>query len=98
MVIFQNFLGKTSVLTWLLQETECDVTARDISGSTVAHLAARYGYLNTLRRIVEFGGDDVLTSRTNSGALPLHCAATWGHLDTLKFCVERNSRCVQQAT
>jgi len=63
-----------------------DPNARDpILGLTVSHDAARDGYLDTLRVLVENGADVNLLD--NKGNLPLHLAAQGGCLDVVQYLV-----------
>ncbi|XP_020647292.1 cyclin-dependent kinase 4 inhibitor D [Pogona vitticeps] len=56
---------------------------QDESGTTPAHDAARTGFLDTLKILVEYGAD--VNVPDASGSLPLHVAIWEGHADVVCF-------------
>lgn len=56
---------------------------QDVSGTTPAHDAARTGFLDTLKVLVEHGAD--VNAPDNTGALPIHLAVQEGHTAVVKF-------------
>ncbi|XP_047443531.1 cyclin-dependent kinase 4 inhibitor C isoform X2 [Mugil cephalus] len=78
-------LGDTGVVEALL-EAGADPNVPDPScGLTVTHDAAREGFLETVRTLVEYGADvNLLDNRNN---LPLHWAAGGGHLEVVELII-----------
>ncbi|KAM6218475.1 cyclin-dependent kinase 4 inhibitor D [Rhynchocyon petersi] len=56
---------------------------QDESGTTPAHDAARTGFLDTLRVLVEHGAD--VNAPDGAGALPIHLAVREGHAAVVSF-------------
>ncbi|XP_008156279.1 cyclin-dependent kinase 4 inhibitor D [Eptesicus fuscus] len=56
---------------------------QDASGTTPAHDAARTGFLDTLKVLVEHGAD--VNAPDNTGALPIHLAVREGHTAVVRF-------------
>lgn len=56
---------------------------QDVSGTTPAHDAARTGFLDTLKVLVEHGAD--VNTPDGTGALPIHLAVREGHAAVVSF-------------
>lgn len=56
---------------------------QDASGTTPAHDAARTGFLDTLKVLVEHGAD--VNAPDDTGALPIHLAVLEGHRAVVSF-------------
>ncbi|KAK2506050.1 hypothetical protein MC885_011778 [Smutsia gigantea] len=56
---------------------------QDASGTTPAHDAARTGFLDTLKVLVEHGAD--VNTPDGTGALPIHLAVQEGHTAVVSF-------------
>lgn len=56
---------------------------QDASGTTPAHDAARTGFLDTLKVLVEHGAD--VNMPDDTGALPIHLAVLEGHTNVVSF-------------
>lgn len=79
-------LGNTDIFKALL-EAGANPNARDrILMLTVTHDAAREGFLETVRVLVDHGADVNLADE--NGNLPLHLAAKEGHLEVVKLLLE----------
>ncbi|XP_048832270.1 cyclin-dependent kinase 4 inhibitor C [Brienomyrus brachyistius] len=71
-------------LAEMLLEAKADPNKRDpVKDLTIAHDAARDGYLDTLRVLVKYGAD--VNAVDSDGNLPLHLAAQAGCLDVVEF-------------
>ncbi|KAL4634894.1 hypothetical protein GN956_G13936 [Arapaima gigas] len=82
-------LGNSDVASALLK-AKADPNVRDAAcGLTVTHDAARDGYLDTLRVLVEEGADVNLLD--GHGNLPLHLAAREGNRDVVEFLLQRTA-------
>ncbi|KAK6484554.1 cyclin-dependent kinase 4 inhibitor C-like isoform X1 [Huso huso] len=80
-------LGNPSIAEALLR-AKANPNERDpLLGLTVAHDAARDGFEDTLRVLVDYGAD--VNIQDSEGNLPLHLAAKEGNLDVVKFLIER---------
>ncbi|KAK1164193.1 cyclin-dependent kinase 4 inhibitor C-like isoform X1 [Acipenser oxyrinchus oxyrinchus] len=80
-------LGNPSIAEALLK-AKANPNERDpLFGLTVAHDAARDGFEDTLRVLVDYGAD--VNIQDSEGNLPLHLAAKEGNLDVVKFLIER---------
>ncbi|KAK7090121.1 hypothetical protein V1264_009963 [Littorina saxatilis] len=67
-----------------------DVNAKDKSGYTALHYAARSGHLQVCRLLLSHGSD--VNSVTNTGqATPLHRAAYMGHHDLVKLLLQHKA-------
>ncbi|XP_047231428.1 cyclin-dependent kinase 4 inhibitor C isoform X2 [Girardinichthys multiradiatus] len=79
-------LGNSALVNALL-EAGADPNVRDmILKLTVTHDAAREGFLETVRVLVDRGADVNLADE--NGNLPLHLAAKEGHLEVVKLLLE----------
>lgn len=58
-------------------------------GLTVMHDAAREGFADTVRVLLEHGADTNVVD--NSGNLSLHLAAREGHLEVVRLLIERTA-------
>ena len=65
---------------------DADVTARDSSGNTPLHVAARGGRVEVVRTLILDGNADV-TARDNTGNTPLHVAAEGGKKDVVNILI-----------
>jgi len=63
-----------------------DITTCDPEGCTPLHLAAKYGYSMTVRRLLQFQAD--VHARDHAERTPAHWSAFKGHLDIVKLLVE----------
>ncbi|XP_006875161.1 PREDICTED: cyclin-dependent kinase 4 inhibitor D [Chrysochloris asiatica] len=74
--------GSPTIALELLKQGACP-NVQDISGTTPAHDAARTGFLDTLKVLVEHGAD--VNRPDSSGALPIHLAVREGHEAVVSF-------------
>lgn len=66
----------------LLHRAGADLKARDMTGSTVAHMAATSNSVLSLRAIFDcFGDPAVLSVHANNGATPAHIAAAFDNAE-----------------
>ncbi|KAI3368780.1 hypothetical protein L3Q82_025765 [Scortum barcoo] len=78
-------LGSTAVIEALLA-AGADPNVRDPTcGLTVMHDAAREGFVESVRVLVDHGADANLTDK--KGNLPLHLAAKGGYLDVIQLLI-----------
>jgi len=63
-----------------------DVTTRDTEGRTPLHLAAFFGYRDTVRSMLSHEAD--VNARDNSERTPGHWSAFKGHVEVIKMLVE----------
>lgn len=54
-------------------------------GRTCAHFAAAGGHVECLRKILEIGGKEALSTVAADGSTPAHAAAAHGHVDVLRL-------------
>ncbi|XP_068176325.1 cyclin-dependent kinase 4 inhibitor C [Antennarius striatus] len=79
-----------SALVQTLVEWGADPNARDPAcGLTVLHDAAREGFVDSVRVLVNNGADANLAD--GQGNLPLHLAAREGHLEVIRLLIERTT-------
>lgn len=64
-----------------------EINATDKNGWTPLHCAARAGYLDVVKLLVESGASP--KSETNLGSAPIWFAASEGHNDVLKYLMEK---------
>lgn len=72
----------------LLHRAGADLQLRDMTGSSVAHMAASSNSVLSLRAIFDcFGDPGVLSVHANNGATPAHVAAAFDNAEVnpLKF-------------
>ncbi|KAK1342767.1 hypothetical protein QTO34_015533 [Cnephaeus nilssonii] len=85
-VPFRRFLvmmfGSPTIALELLKQG-ASPNVQDTSGTTPAHDAARTGFLDTLKVLVEHGAD--VNAPDNTGALPIHLAVREGHTAVVRF-------------
>ncbi|XP_004716894.2 cyclin-dependent kinase 4 inhibitor D [Echinops telfairi] len=74
--------GSPAVALELLKQGACP-NVQDRSGTTPAHDAARTGFLDTLKVLVEHGAD--VNAPDGTGALPIHLAVQEGHAPVVSF-------------
>ncbi|KAJ7316486.1 hypothetical protein JRQ81_002648 [Phrynocephalus forsythii] len=79
--------GNIFVAQELLKEG-ANPNVQDESGTTPAHDAARTGFLDTLKILVEYGTH--VNMPDASGSLPLHVAVREGHADVVGFLAPRS--------
>ncbi|XP_029285845.1 cyclin-dependent kinase 4 inhibitor C isoform X1 [Cottoperca gobio] len=83
-----NF-GNVKVVEALL-EAGADTSVRDpVLNLTVMHDAARAGYIDSVRMLMDHGADINLTD--DVGNLPLHLAAMEGNLEATQLLIERTA-------
>ncbi|TNN74383.1 Cyclin-dependent kinase 4 inhibitor C [Liparis tanakae] len=82
-------LGNTAVVEALLRAGS-DPNLRDpVCGLTVMHDAAREGFVESVRALVDYGAD--LNLVDEQGNLPLHLAAREGHLEATQMLIGRTA-------
>lgn len=74
--------GSSAIALELLKQG-ANPNIQDASGTTPAHDAARTGFLDTLRVLVEHGAD--VNAPDGTGALPIHLAVREGHNAVVSF-------------
>nr|XP_033771151.1 cyclin-dependent kinase 4 inhibitor C isoform X2 [Geotrypetes seraphini] len=77
-------LGNTGIARRLLYKG-ADPNLKDRTGFAVIHDAARAGFLDTVKTLLQFQAD--VNIEDNEGNLPLHLAAQEGHLGVVEFLV-----------
>lgn len=82
-------LGNEGLVAALLRLGANPAVRDPILGLTVIHDAAREGYEETVRVLLEHGVDVNVTDK--KGNLPLHLAAMKGHLSVVKLLIERTA-------
>ncbi|KAM8889174.1 cyclin-dependent kinase 4 inhibitor C [Synchiropus picturatus] len=82
-------LGSDAVVEILLFAGANPNLPDPVLGLTVMHDAAREGFLDTVRLLMEHEADVNVTD--NRGNLPLHLAAQEGHLKLVELLIERTS-------
>jgi tyrosine-protein kinase len=75
----------------LLLACKPDFTVRDSKGSTALQLAARNGFHEAVRLLVERGGADVQERNATTGWVALHEAAFRGHVECSKTLLKLNA-------
>ncbi len=63
-----------------------DTTTRDIEGRTPLHLAAFFGYADTVHKLLEQQAD--INARDNNQRTPGHWSAYKGHIEVIKMLME----------
>ncbi|XP_010737145.3 cyclin-dependent kinase 4 inhibitor C [Larimichthys crocea] len=82
-------LGSTPVIEVLLK-AGADPDRRDqVCGLTVTHDAARQGFVDSVRLLLDYRADPNLCDYKNN--LPLHLAAMWGRLEVVKVLIGRTA-------
>ncbi|XP_038571859.1 cyclin-dependent kinase 4 inhibitor C [Micropterus salmoides] len=82
-------LGNTAVVEALLL-VGADINVRDPAcGLTVTHDAAREGFIDSVRVLVDRGADTNIVDE--QGNLPLHLAAREGHLEVVQLLIGRTA-------
>ncbi|XP_070688916.1 cyclin-dependent kinase 4 inhibitor C isoform X2 [Pempheris klunzingeri] len=82
-------LGSAAVVEVLLQ-AGADPNIRDpVCSLTVTHDAAREGFIDSVRALVDRGADTNLADE--QGNLPLHLAAREGHLEVTRLLIGRTA-------
>ncbi|XP_062968371.1 cyclin-dependent kinase 4 inhibitor D [Cynocephalus volans] len=74
--------GSTTVALELLKQG-ASPNVQDASGTSPVHDAARTGFLDTLKALVEYGAD--VNVPDGSGALPIHLAVQEGHMAVVSY-------------
>lgn len=74
--------GSPTIAVELLKQG-ASPNVQDASGTTPAHDAARTGFLDTLKVLVEHGAD--VNAPDGTGALPIHLAVREGHTAVVGF-------------
>ena len=81
--------GDDEKIDWLLEQEETSVNTGDRFGFTPLHLAAAYGHLNIVRKLIMAGADARATTWPDRYT-PLHSAAERGQAHVVRyFMVER---------
>ena len=75
--------SRTSTAALELLKQGASPNVQDASGTTPAHDAARTGFLDTLKVLVEHGAD--VNAPDGTGALPIHLAVREGHTPVVSF-------------
>jgi ankyrin repeat protein len=70
----------------LLLESEADVNAEYLDGTTPLHLAAESGYRDLAELLI--ANKAKINAQSNDGTTPLHWAAVNGHNDVVMFLLE----------
>lgn len=79
-------MGNTALVEALL-EAGADLSRRDpVLGLRVIHDAAREGFVDTVRALMQHGADVNVADAL--GNLPLHLAAREGHLEVVRLVIE----------
>ncbi|XP_055717202.1 cyclin-dependent kinase 4 inhibitor C-like [Salvelinus fontinalis] len=78
-------LGNPAIAEALLRANANPNVRDHVRGLTITHDAARDGYVDTLRVLIDHGADVNLLD--NDGNLPLHLAAREGYLDVVQLLV-----------
>ncbi|XP_017744434.1 PREDICTED: cyclin-dependent kinase 4 inhibitor D isoform X1 [Rhinopithecus bieti] len=74
--------GSTAIALELLKQG-ASPNVQDTSGTSPVHDAARTGFLDTLKVLVEHGAD--VNAPDGTGALPIHLAVQEGHTAVVSF-------------
>ncbi|KAK6314095.1 hypothetical protein J4Q44_G00155540 [Coregonus suidteri] len=78
-------LGNPAIAEALLRANANPNVRDHVRGLTITHDAARDGYVDTLRVLMDYGAD--VNFLDNDGNLPLHLAAREGYLDVVQLLV-----------
>ncbi|XP_062920405.1 cyclin-dependent kinase 4 inhibitor C [Mobula hypostoma] len=81
-------IGNT-IIADLLLNAGAQPNQQDHNGFTLAHDAAREGFLDTLKILVDFGAD--VNIENSEGNLPIHLAAQEGHTDVVIFLAKKSN-------
>lgn len=66
----------------LLHRAGADLKMKDMTGSTVAHMAASTNSVQSLRAIYDcFGDAGVLSTQSHNGSTPAHIAAVFDNVE-----------------
>lgn len=69
----------------LLHRAGADLRLQDMTGSTVAHMAASCNSVGSLRAIHDcFGDPVVLSTAANNGTTPAHVAAVFDNVEVVQ--------------
>ncbi|XP_044055070.1 cyclin-dependent kinase 4 inhibitor C isoform X2 [Siniperca chuatsi] len=82
-------LGNTAVVEALLAAGANPNVRDPVLSLTVTHDAARQGFIDSVRALVDGGADTNLVDE--KGNLPLHLAAMEGHLEVVQLLIERTA-------
>ena len=74
----------------MLLENKANCKAKEKSGRHAAYWAAWYGYLDTLKLLVEKDGD-VIDLKGQNGETPLIVASKWRRVDVCNFLVQEKN-------
>lgn len=87
---FNGDLNKVQSLIDQARQAKEVVTAPDNSGYTALHYAARNGYVDICKLLLQHGAD--IDAQTKSAATPLHKAAASGKISTVNFLLRNGAR------
>ncbi len=82
--------ARNSACAYALLRAGASPLAQDDGGNTPMHAAARHGYLEVVRALLDTG---TINSRTNAEQTPLHEALRGGHADVARYLLQAGASC-----